>query len=126
MQPQNIFDELYTNKETEVVQGVDDLSELLYQSEKKSPPQDEIGGNHPIHYPLMGRTYTKKVTYYLSEKVVVELCEAKAKIRVKVPAGLKAKVSMSRIVDYAVNAILDEFNSIRKNRELVKTIMAGN
>ena len=65
------------------------------------------------------------MTYYLSEKVVVELCEAKAKIRVMVPTGLKTKVSMSRIVDYAVNAILDEFNTIGNNSELVKSIMAG-
>lgn len=126
MQQQNIFDELYTDKETEVILGVDSLSELIYQTERRSPPQDEIGGNNLVPYPLVRGTSKKKVTYYLSEKVVVELCDVKAKIRVMVPAGLKAKVSMSRIVDYAVNAILDELNTIGKNSELVKTIMAGN
>ena len=125
MQQQNIFDELYTDKETGTIQGVDGLSELIYQTERKAPQQDEIGGKNLIPYPLMRRTSKKKVTYYLSEKVVVELCEAKAKIRVMVPTGLKTKVSMSRIVDYAVNAILDEFNTIGNNSELVKSIMAG-
>jgi hypothetical protein len=44
--------------------------------------------------------------------VLVELCEAKARIKVLVPSELRAKVSMSRIVDYAVGAILEEFNQI--------------
>ena len=74
---------------------------------------------------MNGKQTKRKVTYYLSEKVVVELCEAKAKIRVMVSPDLKKKVSMSRIVDYAVDAILDEFNAVGEKCELVKRIMAG-
>ena len=115
MQQQNIFDELYRDTETEPIQGLDGLSQIIYQTEPPAPTQ----------YPVQGRSPKKKVTYYLSEKVVVELCEAKAKIRVMVPQRLKKQVSMSRIVDYAVDAILDEFNAIGKKSELVKRIMAG-
>jgi hypothetical protein len=123
MQQQNIFDELYTDTKTEAIEGVDGLSELIYQTERKAPLVDEMIENNLIPYPLMQRPAKKKVTYYLSEKVVVELCEAKAKIRVMVPTGMKARVSMSRIVDYAVNAILDEFNTIGENSGLVRRIM---
>ena len=125
MQPQTIFDELYQDTETGSIQGVDGLSELIYQTEPASPPQHGPAGHHPIRYRMNGKQTKRKVTYYLSEKVVVELCEAKAKIRVMVSPDLKKKVSMSRIVDYAVDAILDEFNAVGEKCELVKRIMAG-
>ena len=65
----------------------------------------------------------KKATYYLSEKVLVELCEAKARIKVQVPSELRAKVSMSRIVDYAVGAILEEFNLIGNKSDLMQQFL---
>ncbi len=125
MQTQNIFDELYQDTETESIQGLKGLSELIYQTEPASAPQDGLTGNHPIPFRPRRRPATRKVTYYLSEKVVVELFEAKARIRIMVPAGLKSKVSMSRIVDYAVGAILDEFKAVGEKCELVKRIMDG-
>ena len=55
----------------------------------------------------------------------MELSDAKAKIKVLVPSKLKSKVSMSRIVDYAVNAILEEFNKIGKKSALVEKIITS-
>ncbi len=67
----------------------------------------------------------KKATYYLSEKVLVELCEAKARIKVQVPSELRTKVSMSRIVDYAVGAILAEFNRIGNKSDLMQQFLTN-
>ena len=124
MQHRNIFDELYQNTDAEPFQGLDGLSELIYQTEKTELPSGPDGEDNLIPFPPRQPPAKKKVTYYLSEKVVVELCEAKAKIRVMVPPNFKRKVSMSRIVDYAVHAILDEFKTIGTDSDLVQSLMA--
>ena len=67
----------------------------------------------------------KKATYYLSEQVLVELGEAKARIKVLVPSKLKTKVSMSKIVDYAVGAILKEFNVSGYKSDLMQEFLTG-
>jgi hypothetical protein len=59
----------------------------------------------------------------LSEKVLVELYDAKAKIKVLVPKDFKSKVSMSKIVDYAVKAIVDEFKEVGIDNALVQQIL---
>jgi hypothetical protein len=124
MLPENIFDDLYRNSETESIQGLDGLSELIYQTDP-SPARQAVSGDGDSSYNLTERKASKKkVTYYLSKKVLVELCEAKARIKVLVPSNFKSKVSMSRIVDYAVDAILEEFNTIGEKSSLVEKIIS--
>ena len=125
MLQRNIFDDLYRNSETDAIQGLEGLTELIYQTDPSSTRQAAEKGQNTAQNRQNSKPSKKKATYYLSEKVLVELCDAKAKIKILVPSNIKSKVSMSRIVDYAVNAILEEFNRIGKKSALVKKIISG-
>lgn len=121
-QTADILDRILTDVPNEQIPGLSELSEFIYQRDRPaSPILREVKSDIPSR-PV--KPLKKKVTYYLSKKVCVELSEAKAKIKVQVPPNLKRKVSMSRIVDYAVKAILDEFNQGGKDSPLVKEILS--
>ncbi len=116
----DILDSLLTDVPDVAMHGVSELSDFIYQ---RNQPTDSVsmiesteGASHAI-------TPKKKVTYYLSKKVLVELYDAKAKIKVLVPTNVRRKVSLSRIVDYAVQAILDEFKEVGKKSELIQQIL---
>jgi hypothetical protein len=116
----NVLAELLNDPETEAQPEQAELIRLIY---RRGPREVGIerahlpGSIQDSKDPEGNRK--KKATYYLSEKVLVELCEAKARIKVQVPSELRAKVSMSRIVDYAVGAILEEFNLIGNKSDLM-------
>ena len=103
----DIFDDLFKESPEESDPGLKGLQKLIYRK-KRSSNATTVKQNVNQQAPE-DRSAKKKVTYYLSEKVLVELFDAKAKIKVMVPRNTKSRVSMSRIVDYAVNAILEEF-----------------
>ena len=116
----DVLAELLNDPETEPRPEQAELIRLIYRRgskevgiERAHSPGSIQGSRNPED------NRKKKATYYLSEKVLVELCEAKARIRVQVPSELRAKVSMSRIVDYAVGAILEEFNLIGNKSDLM-------
>ena len=117
----DIFDDLFMDSPEESIPGLKGLTELIYRNDRSSKERAEKQNFSQPN--TENRSAKKKVTYYLSEKVLVELCDAKAKIKVMVPRGMKSRVSMSRIVDYAVNAILEEFNTVGKKSDLVKNIL---
>ena len=120
-QTADILDRVLSDVPNETIPGLSELSDYIYQRNRPtSPILREVNSETPSR---PGKSAKKKVTYYLSQKVCVELSEAKAKIKVQVPSNLKRKVSMSRIVDYAVKAILDEFNRGGKVSPLVKGIL---
>ena len=120
----DVLAELLNHAPTEPQAEEAELIRLIY---RRGSEDVGIGKAHSTgsikhsRYPEDNRK--KKATYYLSEKVLVELCEAKARIRVLVPSGLKAKVSMSRIVNYAVGAILEEFNLVGHKSDLMQQFL---
>ena len=120
----DVLAELLNDPETEPRPEQAELIRLIYRSGSK-----EVGierGHSPgsiqdSRNPEDNRK--KKAAYYLSKKVLVELCDAKARIKVVVPSELKAKVSMSRIVNYAVGAILEEFELIGNKSDLMQQFL---
>ena len=115
---------LLSDPETEPQPEQAELIRLIYRNgskevgiQREHSPGSIRGGRNPEN------TKKKKATYYLSKKVLVELCDAKARIRVLVPPGLKTKVSMSRIVEYAVSAILEEFKQIGNTSDLMQQFL---
>lgn len=121
-QTADIMDRILKDIPKETIPGLSELSEFIYQRDRStSLILNEVDSRVP------SRSVTpekKRVTYYLSKKVCVELSEAKAKIKVQVPPKLKRKVSMSRIVDYAIKAILDELKQGGTDSPLVKEILS--
>ena len=110
----DILDDLLGIKEGESGSDMGELGDLIYRRGEPSPKKSVSGE---------GSGNKKKVTHYLSEKVSVELSEAKAKIKVMVPPEVKSQVSMSRIVEYALKAILDELDEKGNDSTLVREIM---
>jgi hypothetical protein len=117
----DILDNLLTDVPDVTMPGVSELCEFIYQKNQPTGPVlMELPTDNASHAEMPRK---KKVTYYLSKKVLVELYDAKAKIKVLVPANVRRKVSLSRIVDFAVEAILDEFKKVGKKSELVQQIL---
>ena len=120
----DVLAELFNDPETEPQPDQAELIRLIYRSGSK---EVEIEREHSSGSIQDRRNPTiikeKKATHNLSEKVLVELCHAKARIRVKVPSELKAKVSMSRIIEYAVGAILGEFKKIGNTSDLMQQFL---
>ena len=121
-QTADIMDRIFTDMPKEKIPGLSELSEFIYQRDRPtSPILNEVKTNAQSRSVAPEK---KKVTYYLSKQVCVELSEANAKIKVQVPQKLKRKVSMSRIVDFAIKAILDEFNQGGADSSLVREILS--
>ena len=116
----DVLAELFSDPETEPQPEQAELIRLIYRRNSKEDRIKRIqstGSTHDSNGSTGNRK--KKATYYLSEKLVVELSGGNARIKVQVPSGLKAKVSMSRIVDNAIGAILKEFNQAGNKRDLM-------
>ncbi len=121
----DIFDDLLKGSEEDSIPGVEDLTELLYR--RRGQPSTEASTKKSVRAPEQKRKEKtpakKKVTYYIPEKISVELGEAKAKIKVMVPKELKSRVSMSRIVELALNSIFNELETKGQKSSLVKNIL---
>jgi hypothetical protein len=122
-----VMDDILGSKEQDDTPGMEALDSLIYRRGKAEKKPVSLGKRGParparksLHPPL-----NKKVTHYLSEKVSVELGEAKAMIKVMVPPEIKSQLSMSRIVDYALKAILKELETKGTDSALVQEILKG-
>ncbi len=118
------FDDLLKGSGEDSTPGVKDLTELLYN---RGQPSTEASTKKSVRTPKQKRKEKtpakKKVTYYIPEKISVELSEAKAKIKVMVPNELKSRVSMSKIVELALNSIFNELETKGQKSSLVKNIL---
>ncbi|RJQ56458.1 MAG: hypothetical protein C4530_14565 [Desulfobacteraceae bacterium] len=119
VEKRSVFDDLFEESGADSFPELEGLREFVY----RGSPNDESARSMKEEGRNGNPAGKKKATYYLSEKVLVELFDAKAKIRILVPPSLKSKVSMSRIVDYAVGAILEEFNSAGRRSDLFQQII---
>jgi hypothetical protein len=120
----NILEDLFSQCRTTDGSDLEGLTDLVYgRSRETAAPSEASNVTDFPQRKIPVDSNKKKLSYYLSQQVHVELCEAKAKIRVMVPPGLKSKVSMSRIVDYAVNAIIQELKTAGEDSELVKKFL---
>ena len=120
----DIVDDILEGSVEDSIPGMEDLAELLY---RRGKPSTEASTKKSVSAPKQKskekRPAKKKVTYYIPEKVFVELGEAKAKIKVMVPPELKSRVSMSRIVELALSSIFKELGTKGQKSSLVKDLL---
>jgi len=95
----NIMDSILAGQHTEFEERVEQLNCLIYKNDPDS--MDE-----PI--PELTDGNDEKVWQSSRDDVSVQVWESRAKIRVKVSPGKYKNVSMKRIADIAVEAILEE------------------
>ena len=91
----NIMDNILVGHGSESSNRIEELDCLIY----KNGPQ--------VKNELL-EDKGKKIWQASKENVSVQVWEGKAKIKVKVSPGKKESISMKRIADIAVNAILEE------------------
>lgn len=120
-----ILDDLLDNQqEDESASELEGLNEFVFRGERSSGKTALVEHQKKDpHKNKIKKAPKKKTTFMISENISVQLNEAKAKIKIMVPEPLRSKVSMSKIVNYAVKAILDELNSAGEDSELIKKIM---
>ena len=120
----DILDDILKGAEKDSISGMEDLTKILYRrgqsSAESSTKESAIASKKKRKEKISAK---KKVTYYISEKISVELGEAKAKIKVMVPKKIESRVSMSRIVELALNSIFNELETKGQKSSLVKNIL---
>ena len=123
----DVLAELFSEPETDPQPEQAELIRLIYRRGTKEVgiERSQPSGSIPSSKNSIGHIRKKKATYYLSEKLVVELCDGKARIKMQVPSELKEKVSMSRIVDHAIGAILKEFNQAGNKSDLMHQFLTN-
>jgi hypothetical protein len=123
----DIFADILEGSEEDSIPGMEDLAELLY---RRGQPSTEASTKKSVMAPKQKRKEKmpakKKVTYYIPEKIFVELGEATAKIKIMVPPELKSRVSMSRIVEVALSSIFKELGTKGQKSSLMKNILKEN
>lgn len=95
MQKKDIMDSILEGRHGDVEDRVDQLNCLIYKNDKAAenikPESEEV-----------------KVWQASKENVSVQVWEGKAKIKVKVSPGKDKRISMKRIANIAMEAILEE------------------
>ena len=113
----NVLDDLLNDElEEELDHGFEELSVLVYRGNRKTI---EIpSGPDP---PKTGKAASKSkksagknISFTAEDNVSIELKDTAAKIKFMLPRNLKKKISMQKIVDYAVKAIVEELTSSSK------------
>ncbi len=93
----DIMDSLLEGHYGEVEDRIDQLDCLIYK--KDNGLENDKPSEHE-----------NRVWQTSKENVTVQVWEGKAKIKVKVSPGKNKQISMKRIANIAMNAILEEFN----------------
>lgn len=85
---------------------------------KKAAASDRNGGKKTNKGPPK-----KKTTHYLTKNVYRELDEAKQFLQGLLPPGSKLLASKSKIVNYALQTLLEDFEAKGNESELVKKLL---
>ena len=110
--PKNVLDDLFSrNFDVETGDGFEELSFLVYRGNRKpeaaNDTRDESKATPTHAKPDTGSK--QDAEFSVTKHVKVELKDTAAKIRVMLPQKLRKKISMERIVEYTVKAIVKEF-----------------
>ena len=102
----NILDDLFNKDiENKPAHGFEELSVLVYRGSQKGIEQSPEPEDKNV------TPQKTKISYSASDRVSIELKDTAAKIKVMLPPKMKKKISMEKIVDYAVKAILEELKN---------------
>lgn len=110
------------------IPGLDELSAMIERYSRpliaksdvpppssSSPPAKDSGGKR--------RGGKRKTTHYLTKEVFVELNQANDFLKGLLPAGSKLMATKSKIVNYAIKTLLEDFEEKGEDSELVKRIL---
>lgn len=93
----DIMGDLLNDRGDNSLPSVEELNCLIYRDPKDLAPLADVAGAEPA-----------KSWQSARENVTVQIWESRANIKIRVAAESKASLSMNRIADIAVKAILEE------------------
>ncbi|MFH1216908.1 MAG: hypothetical protein V1706_10460 [Pseudomonadota bacterium] len=110
------------------IPGLDELTTLIEHYSRPLIAKGNIPPSSLHPSPLKTgskkrRAGKRKTTHYLTKEVFVELNQANNFLKGLLPAGSKLMATKSKIVNYAVKMLLDDFESKGEDSELVKNIL---
>lgn len=111
--------------------GIDELTEMIERFSKPLMTEDvKVRPQSKAHkFKGLRKSITqkkpikKKTTHYLTNEVYRELDDANNFLRGLLPPGSKLLTTKSKIVNYAVKVILDDFESQGEQSKLVKNLL---
>ena len=107
----DILADLFDASTSESAEGLEKLKELAY---RKRPSTGHSGPEDPgaDQRESRGESQLKKgLSYSISKRKVVENGAPKVKIKIVIPKVIEHQVSISKIVDYAIESFLEELKS---------------
>ena len=108
----DILADLFEGSTNEPTKGLEKLKELAY---RKRPPTENISGSKILETDqqrLEGKSQMKMgFTYSISKRNLVESGTPKVKIKIMIPKTIEHRVSLPKIVDYAIESFLEELES---------------
>ena len=92
--------------------GLEKLRELIYRKRPSTGIIAELENREGFPQNNIRNTrLKKKLSHSISKRIVVENGAPTVKIKIVVPTAIKHHISMSRIVDYAIESFLEELKS---------------
>jgi len=119
----DILTEILSGAQDDVTDGIEELYQITRFECQQSISSNNNGRSHPFSK-NGSKGSKKKTSHYIGPKVFDELTEAKTSIRKLLPSVGKSKVTKSSIVDFAIRAVLREYEAIGPESALVKEILA--
>ncbi len=121
---QDILDDLLSTTTRDVPREIEKLACFIDRHAEARADQDKkVSARTSAKTRRKKRNTKKKTTHYLTVEIFEGLDEAKEKIRDIVPAGIKARISKSQIVNHALKMILCDFETKGESSSLVKFIL---
>ena len=108
----DILADLFKESTGESPRGLEKLSELTYRKQPSTGIIDESENREGItrKYEIKPKL-KRELSYSISKCKVVEDGAPKVKVKIVVPKTIEHHVSMSRIVDHAIESFLEELKS---------------
>lgn len=117
--PRNILSDILSDTPGGINRNIEELNKLIHCTAVAAPVKREKKSAGTA----TRKTKKKKMTHYLTEEVFDHLGAVKSVIKGYLPSDLKSKATKSRIVDYAVKMMLEEFGEKGEKSPLVEKIM---
>ncbi|MFZ5760109.1 MAG: hypothetical protein ACOY32_10850 [Thermodesulfobacteriota bacterium] len=110
------------------IPGLDELSAMIERYSRPLIAKSDVPPSPPPSRPVKEsggkrRGGKRKTTHYLTKEVFVELNQANDFLKGLLPAGSKLMATKSKIVNYAIKTLLEDFEAKGEDSELVKRIL---
>ncbi len=107
----DVLDDLFSGRHENELSEIQQLNELIFQDLPQIVEEEKKREKKAAKERRTKSRTRKKSTHYLTPENFAQLSSARAKIRQKVPNGMKHKISKSQIVNEAIELVLQDLDA---------------